>query len=133
VSVLIDTNIAIFLSDGRAEIKERVGSLNLPPVISLISLVELESGIWREPDMAELRRLRLDAMLTWVQVLPFEYDVVTIYSDVVRRIGFSRSRLLDRLIASTALAADLTLATTNGPDFRDIPGLKLEVWPHPAQ
>jgi predicted nucleic acid-binding protein len=55
------------------------------------------------------------------------------YGDIVRANGFSRTRVFDRLIAATALVHDLTLVTINGADFRDNPGLNLEVWPVPAQ
>ena len=59
--------------------------------------------------------------------------VVEQYGHIVRDCGFTRARVFDRLIAATAIVHDLTLVTINGPDFRDIPGLKLEVWPAPAQ
>ena len=42
--------------------------------------------------------------------------------------GFSRRLVVDRMIAATALANDLSLATLNPRDFRDIPGLKIEDW-----
>ena len=60
-------------------------------------------------------------------------DVVRCYARIVAALGFSRSRVLDRLIAATAIIGDLVLVTSNGPDFDAIPGLKLEVWPTPAQ
>ena len=47
---------------------------------------------------------------------------------IVEAIGFSRTKVLDRLIAATALANALPLATRNAKDFRDIPGLRLEEW-----
>jgi len=48
---------------------------------------------------------------------------------IISTIGFSRSRINDRMIAAKALIANATLPTMNGDDFRDIPGLKLDVWP----
>jgi len=42
----------------------------------------------------------------------------------VQPVGAGRSRgLLDTMIAATALAGDLALATRNTPDFADIPRL----------
>jgi predicted nucleic acid-binding protein len=43
-----------------------------------------------------------------------------------------RSRILDRMIAAQAISTGITLITMNGDDFRDIPGLNLEVWPSPS-
>ena len=40
----------------------------------------------------------------------------------------NRRKIIDRMIAATAMAADLTLITSNGDDFADIEGLKLEFW-----
>jgi len=37
------------------------------------------------------------------------------------------------MIAAAALVHDLTVITMNGNDFRDVPGLKLEIWPSPAE
>lgn len=65
--------------------------------------------------------------------MAFDQNVVAAYGAVIRVLGFSRPRILDRLIAATAIVYDLTLVTINGADFRDIPGLKLEVWPTPDQ
>lgn len=102
-------------------------------MLSLISLVELEGGVHSTSQRPSNRRARLEAWLETVKLLPFDRAVVARYGELVAEIGFARSRLLDRLIAATALVHDLTLVTANGPDFSDIPGLKLEVWPRPAQ
>ena len=45
-----------------------------------------------------------------------------------RSTGYSRRKLLDRMIAAQALIHRATLVTRNPDDFRDIPGLRLEVW-----
>ncbi len=69
------------------------------------------------------------------QATPIVLDdtVIGRYDGILRVTGFSRAKVFDRVIAATAIAHDLTLVTINGADFREIPGLKLEVWPAPAQ
>lgn len=76
-------------------------------------------------------RARLDAIFGEFEVLPLGPVEAAAYARIVERCGYSRRRIIDRLIAATAIVADATLITMNGADFRDIPGLKLEVWPAP--
>lgn len=71
-------------------------------------------------------------MLSETRVVPFDASVVASYGEIVRALGYSRARLIDRLIAATAIVHDLMLITINGDDFRDIPDLALEIWPDPA-
>ena len=75
----------------------------------------------------------LDVMLGRVHVLDINRDIVTAYGVIVAKVGFSRARVIDRLIAATAIVNGLTLVTMNGEDFRDIAGLALLAWPAPAQ
>jgi tRNA(fMet)-specific endonuclease VapC len=133
LSHLIDTNVAIYLRDQDREIIIRLFALDDAPKLSLVSLVELEGGVVANADLATARRKNLDTLLAKVVVAQFDRAVVEAYRNIVEAVGFSRRRILDRLIAATAIANDLTLITTNGDDFRDIPDLKLEVWPIPAQ
>lgn len=79
--------------------------------------------------MRERRRAGLLRLLARYPVVPLDRAVVEEYGALVRTAGFSRTRIFDRLIAATAIVHDLTLVTINGPDFREVPSLKLEVWP----
>ena len=128
MAVLIDTNIAIHLRDGDAATNDRLRSLDSLPLMSIVSRVELEGGVYSRPALAPQRRTALDILLRAIAVLPFEPPMVDTYGRIVAACGYSRPRILDRMIAATALVHDLTLVTINGDDFRDIPGLKLEVW-----
>ena len=130
--LLIDTNVAVHLRDRDALVIARLADLDDTPALSVISEIELEGGVVAKMPFRETRRAALDAMLKEMVVLDVDRPVVTAYRSIVEAIGYSRSRILDRMIAATALAHDLTLATINGADFRDIPGLKLEIWPSPA-
>ena len=120
------------LRDGADEIRARIIRLSEPPVISLVSLIELKGGAMAGPHRDQ-RSARLDTMLQTMKVVDLDEAVVDVYAGVVCQIGFSRKRILDRLIAATAIVNKLSLVTINGDDFRDIPGLKLEVWATPAQ
>jgi tRNA(fMet)-specific endonuclease VapC len=68
-----------------------------------------------------------------------EYDVETLAFDEASAEQFGRLRVelqrigiavspIDLLIASAALAHDLTLVTHNTADYRNIPELRLEDW-----
>ncbi len=63
-------------------------------------------------------------------VIDFTMEAAKIYAkiqaDCVKR-GRTRP-VFDLLIASTAIAKNLILATCNYKDFKDIPGLKAEDW-----
>ena len=129
---LIDTDIAIHLRDGNRSVEERVGALDALPAISILTRVELEGGIVRNPGLAAVHRANVDALLSQLSVLPFDGVCADAYARVIAVTGWSRVRIFDRMIVATALAHELTLITMNGRDFGDIPGLSLTIWPSPV-
>jgi tRNA(fMet)-specific endonuclease VapC len=130
--VLIDTNVAIHLRDGDPDIVGRIAALDEPPTISIVTRIELEGGLSAKPHLAEIRRRAQIEMLDEIVTLDFEIAMVEVYRRILGATGYSCSRVLDRMIAATAIVHGLTLITINGADFRDIPGLSLEIWPSPA-
>lgn len=94
--------------------------------LSVISHVELEAGMFRED--GDIFRARLDILLERVEELEFTAQEVAAYSAILAASGFSRRLVIDRMIAATALANDLSLATLNPRDFGDIPALTVEDW-----
>ena len=130
---IIDTNIATHLRDTDREIQRNVQRLEDELFISIISVVELEGGIMRNPENAAIRRLLLDEMLGILSILPFGQREAAEYGRIVAKIGFARNRILDRMIAAQAIITGATLITMNGSDFQDIPGLSLEIWPSPQR
>ena len=130
---LIDTDVAVHVRDGTPEVVDRIRRLDAGASLSLLTLVELEGGIAAVPELATRRRGSLAALLANFPIMPFERSMVSAYSDILAARGFSRRRVIDRLIAATAIVNGLTLITMNGEDFRDIPGLALLTWPAPAQ
>jgi tRNA(fMet)-specific endonuclease VapC len=128
---LIDTNVAIHLRDGDDSVERKVAALEGGLFLSVVSLVELQGGLYRDPTQTERMRVRLDAIMESLTILTFKEDEAQRYGEIVRRVGYSRSKLLDRMIAAQAIGAGATLITMNAPDFRDIPGLTLEIWSSP--
>jgi len=128
LATLIDTNIAIHLRDNDPAITTRITDLLALPRLSILTRVELEGGVYARPELAATRRAFIDLMLSQFPFLVFDRACVEAYRVIVGQCGFSRSRILDRMIAATAMAHDLTLITTDGEDFRTIPDLRLEIW-----
>ena len=91
--------------------------------------MELEGGVYREPAHGPIRRARLDAMLKAIPALAFDDIAAKTYGAIVASAGYSRRKLLDRMIAAHALVHRATLVTSNRDDFSDVPGLALLEWP----
>ena len=125
---LLDTSVAIHLRDLNTPVAERVEALDGEVFISMVTRVELEGGVVRDPAHRALRRERVDLLLATLEALPFDGAAADRYREIVEATGFSRPRIIDRMIAAQARAHDATLVTMNGQDFRDIPRLKLLAW-----
>jgi tRNA(fMet)-specific endonuclease VapC len=125
---LLDTNVAMHVRDRTSGIKGRIASLGVRPKLSLLTWVELEGGVPKFGELSLDRRRSIDALLQSFDFLPCDAPVVRAYARIIAAAGFSRRRIIDRLIAATAIVHDLTLVTMNEADFRDVPDLKFEVW-----
>ena len=128
MAYLIDTNVAIHLRDGDATVADRVAGLDGAILLSVVTRVELEGGVYREPAQAPVRRARLDTMLAAIPTLAFDDAAADAYATIVVHAGYSRRKLLDRMIAAQALVHRATLVTMNAEDFRDVPGLQVLAW-----
>ncbi|MFZ5668039.1 MAG: type II toxin-antitoxin system VapC family toxin [Pseudomonadota bacterium] len=125
---LLDTSVAIAMRDADPAYRPRIERLGPDLAISVITRIELEGGVYRDPTKAATRRARLDLVLSALSVLSFDDASADRYRHIVALRGFSRRKTLDRMIAAQALVHDLTLVTLNGADFADIPGLKVLAW-----
>jgi tRNA(fMet)-specific endonuclease VapC len=131
VAHLLDTSVAVYLRDRNDALLAHLAGLDQRPALSVVTLVELEGGVHGRPEHSAMRRGRVQEMVRQMEVLPFEESCVSAYGAIVEAAGFSRRKVIDRMIAATAIVHELTLITLNGADFADIPHLELEVWPTP--
>ena len=67
-------------------------------------------------------------MLSAIPALAFNDLAAETYGTIVASAGYSRRKLLDRMIAAQALVHRATLVTFNPDDFTDVPSLSLLVW-----
>lgn len=116
------------LRERNEAIISRFDELYERPNISVATRVELESGVYAHPEWTDHRREAVNELLSMLPTLDFNSAMADTYGQILAYTGFSRRKIIDRMIAATALAHDLTLITTNGEDFADIDGLKLEIW-----
>ncbi len=128
MAFLLDTDIAIHLRDGDEAVAAKVAALPGAILLSVISRVELEGGVYRDPAQTGIRRPRLDAILAALPVLDFDGTAADAYRQIVESAGYSRRKILDRMVAAQALVHRATLVTRHAADFQDVPGLDLMVW-----
>lgn len=125
---LLDTNILIHLRDGDPVVSAKVGDLVGAVLMSIVSRVELEGGVYREPAHVQLRRDRLDVMLEAIPSVAFDGESADAYATILAAAGYSRRKLLDRMIAAQAIMHHAVLVTMNPDDFADIVGLRVLTW-----
>lgn len=124
---LLDTNACIDFVDGRSEkVRLRIDKEFGRLTVSAITIAELMVGSKFSTD-PEKDKERVETFLQGVTVAQFDEAAAVVYGDVIRQIGVKR-KSFDRLIGVQALSLGLTLVTSNGKDFADVPGLKVENW-----
>lgn len=128
LAYLVDTNIAIYASEGREPVLEKFIEHEGMILLSALSLAELQRALYAHPSLTSLRRERLDTLLGVVSVLPFDARAAETYGRIIMQIGRTKSRDFDRLIAAHAIVSESVLVTANVADFADVPGLTIENW-----
>jgi predicted nucleic acid-binding protein len=128
VAYVVDTDVALHLRDGNARVTERIEGLDGALLMSVVTRIELEGGVYRDPALIPVRRARLDLLLKAIPALAFDDAAADIYARIVAHAGYSRRKLLDRMIAAQALVHRATLVTINRDAYSDIAGLRLLRW-----
>lgn len=131
VKILLDTNICIYILNNKPpHIKKHFERYAVGEIaISSISAAELFYGV-EKSKFKESNALALHAFLAHLQVLDFDTDSAAAYAKL--RADLERRKELigamDMLIASVALANDLTLITNDSKDFKRVKNLRIENW-----
>ena len=117
--MLLDTCIMIDVLRGKAATFDFVSSLENAPALSAVTLTEL---------VAECRNVKerreIDRLLSHYVIHDINRDVASLAGDYVRQYGPSHGTdPIDALIAATAKAASLPLATLNVKHFPMFAGL----------
>jgi predicted nucleic acid-binding protein len=128
MTFLLDTDVAIYLRDGEPAITNKVAALGSAVLMSIITRVELEGGVYRDLPNAAIRRARLNAVLAAIPTIAFDDAAATAYGKIVASAGYSHRKLLDRMIAAQAIVHRASLVTMNAGDYADIPNLPLVPW-----
>ncbi|CAN5855808.1 type II toxin-antitoxin system VapC family toxin [soil metagenome] len=128
MAFLLDTDVAIHLRDGDVTVTDKVSALDDAVLLSIITRVELEGAFYRDPAHCHVRRVRLDTILAALPTLAFDDAAADAYGSIVASAGYSRRKLLDRMIAAQALVHRASLITMNAGDYADVPGLSLLAW-----
>lgn len=128
MAYLLDTDIAIHLRERTPAVVARIERLDRRPLLSVVTRVELEGGVYAGGADSARRRAAVDALLRFLPVVEFDGAMAAAYGRILADRGFSRRKVLDRMIAATALSQELILITANAADFADIAGLQLEIW-----
>lgn len=98
--------------------------------LSTVGLAELDTWAYHRRNPASLVQRIENDLLPDVPLLDFGADCARAFGRVrgpLLQQGIPVSRL-DLMIASDALVHNLTLITHNTPDYRSIPGLRLDDW-----
>jgi tRNA(fMet)-specific endonuclease VapC len=83
LAYLIDTNIAIHARDGTDAVLVKLAEHHAEVLLSVLSLAELQRGIYRDPNLMALREARLEVLLRGLPVLPFDALVALAYGRII--------------------------------------------------
>ena len=128
---MLDTNIFIYLIKHQPpEVRERFAQYFVGDVvISAVTLAELEFGIACSSTAAqETNRAALESLLEDIMVAPFDAQAAKAYGPIRAAYKDRNRDALDKLIASHALALEVTLVTNNEANFVNYAGLRVENW-----
>ena len=127
---LLDTNICIYIINERpAQVLQKLINAGQESLaVSTVTVAELAFGVVKS-NRAESRS-KLENFLSKFPLLPWDQNAAWAYGKVRKNLEASGQRIGERdlLLASQALASNLTVVTNNTREFERVEGLNLENW-----
>lgn len=127
---LLDTNILIYFFKNQGNVSQHLANAAPETIfVSTITLFELYTGIAKS-SLPEKRTLQLHKFLEKITILGFDEKSAVIAADIRATLEKQGTPIgvLDMLIASVALANQLTVVTHNTKEFSRIRKLQLIDW-----
>jgi tRNA(fMet)-specific endonuclease VapC len=132
VKYLLDTDTCIYaLKQNRAVLGELLMKSRDDVAVSVISEAELRTGAAKSASPAKTLRL-VENFLAPLTIVEFTSEDAAIYAQIRAKLERAGTPIgpLDTIIASQAVARNLTLVSNNEREFRRVPGLRVENWTH---
>ena len=127
--ILLDTNMVIAFFNGNKAVLQRIYADVDRIALSSLAVAELDYGA-KASQKAKENLEKLHRFVDIVQVVPFDIECAKIFGTIkskLRKLGKPTGEM-DALIAATAMAHKAVLVTGNRKHFKNIEGLKVEIW-----
>ena len=129
LAFMLDTDSVSYALRGRGDVGARILAQQPSELcVSAITVAELRFGA----DKRRAKRLHglIDAFVRNVEIKPFDDVAAVEFGKLAAKLSAKGSPIgdFDTLIASHALALELTLVTNNAKHFGRVPGLRIESW-----
>jgi tRNA(fMet)-specific endonuclease VapC len=135
VKYLLDTNVLSDFARGDQAVMARLRQ-EAPPqlAVSVITEMEVEYGLARNPDLAPRVREAMRMLLSTIPVLPFEREDARVAAQLRASLNSQGTPIgaYDLLLAACALRRGLAIVTHNTREFTRVGGLGLEDWHSPG-
>lgn len=135
MGLVLDSSVLIAAERRRQPVSELLASIRTAAgvtdvLLSAISVIELEHGLWRAttPELMQQRQLYLDEFFATIPVQPFTKEMAQLAAKIdaeARRQG-ATVPFADLQVGVTALYFDYAIGTLNVRHFRMIPNLEVK-------
>jgi tRNA(fMet)-specific endonuclease VapC len=131
VKFLLDTDVLSDFARGEQSVMARLRQeAPLQLAVSVITEMEVEYGLARDPGLAPRVREAMRILLNTISVLPFEREDARVAAQLRSSLNSQGTPIgaYDLLLAACALRRGLKIVTHNAREFGRVGGLALEDW-----
>jgi tRNA(fMet)-specific endonuclease VapC len=131
VKFLLDTDVLSDFARGEQSVMARLRQeAPLQLAVSVITEMEVEYGLARNPGLAPRVREAMRILLNTISVLPFEREDARVAAQLRSSLNSQGTPIgaYDLLLAACALRRGLKIVTHNAREFGRVGGLALEDW-----